>query len=283
MILKGIYSIINITNGKRYIGLSRYCEKRYQQHCRKLNNNKHQNIHLQRAWNKYGKQNFRFEILEYCSEDLLSDREQYWIDYYDSIRHGYNLTTGGEQGYELVLTPEQRHIRSKATQKWNTWIKENPELNPKNMCVVCLNNNKIFYSESYAGMYYGVDRGHIANSCQYHTTVTKEDLVFAYYDDYLIMTPKEQYDIVRNAYNKRHYLGKSIICINTGKIYHSIKQAVEEFGLSQHNLSHILKSKCHYAWGKDENNNKLYWLYKEEYDNMTDAERDELLSSKNIK
>lgn len=47
---------------------------------------------------KYGINNFNFEIIELCSDDnnLLSEREKYWIDFYNSYETGYNETRGGE-------------------------------------------------------------------------------------------------------------------------------------------------------------------------------------------
>lgn len=40
---------------------------------------KHFNIHLQNAWDKYGSDNFLFEILEECDKECLKDKEEYYI------------------------------------------------------------------------------------------------------------------------------------------------------------------------------------------------------------
>ena len=42
----------------------------------------HHCIYLQNAWNKYGKEAFEFIILEYCSEELLLLREDYYLKDY---------------------------------------------------------------------------------------------------------------------------------------------------------------------------------------------------------
>ena len=73
----GIYKITNILNGKSYIGLSSNIKQRWVQHKRNLNNNVHHNLHLQSAWNKYGKKYFTFSVLEYCDLDILPEREIY--------------------------------------------------------------------------------------------------------------------------------------------------------------------------------------------------------------
>jgi group I intron endonuclease len=78
--MKGIYKIINTVNRKFYIGSSKNILKRIRRHFSELRNNSHKNKHLQSSWNKYGEENFLFEILEECLEENLIVREQYYID-----------------------------------------------------------------------------------------------------------------------------------------------------------------------------------------------------------
>lgn len=93
---KYIYKIINIINNKCYIGQTKNWKRRWQEHQRQLKNNKHENPYLQYAWNKYGEENFRFEVIEYVEN--YNEREIYWIEYYQSTecQYGYNIMTGGE-------------------------------------------------------------------------------------------------------------------------------------------------------------------------------------------
>lgn len=78
----GIYQIRNLINNKVYIGQSIDLRKRKSVHWNLLKNNKDTNIHLQRAYNKYGKENFVFEIVLYC--------EDYELLYYeDGIKNIY--------------------------------------------------------------------------------------------------------------------------------------------------------------------------------------------------
>lgn len=86
--ISGIYCIINIRNSKRYIGSSKNIRQRLWSHRAELRHNKHQNAHLQSAWNKYGEQNFDYYILENCEECLLLEREQWYID---TIKPEYNM------------------------------------------------------------------------------------------------------------------------------------------------------------------------------------------------
>ena len=95
-----IYKIVNNINGKIYIGQTRISEsQRWQQHVWHANNESNDDsLLLCRAIKKYGKENFTRSILEQCNNDLLNEREEYWIAYYDATNRsvGYNIALGGE-------------------------------------------------------------------------------------------------------------------------------------------------------------------------------------------
>lgn len=88
----GIYQIRNTKNNKVYIGQSKRITYRKSQHRRELKDGKHYNIYLQRSFDKYGEDAFVFEVLEYCHEDCLNERERYWIEKKESeyADKGYN-------------------------------------------------------------------------------------------------------------------------------------------------------------------------------------------------
>lgn len=91
----GIYKIFNKVNDKLYIGSSINIVGRWKKHIYDLNNGIHHNIHLQRAWNKYGEDNFGFKIIELVDgEDNLVEKEQYWIEQSNCCNpdFGYNLS-----------------------------------------------------------------------------------------------------------------------------------------------------------------------------------------------
>lgn len=71
----GIYCIENIINNKKYIGQFIHIKERWKRHISELEHNTHYNDYFQRSWNKYSKDNFRFYILENCTEDNLNNRE----------------------------------------------------------------------------------------------------------------------------------------------------------------------------------------------------------------
>lgn len=86
----GIYRITNLVNEKTYIGQSidikrRFCEHRCISH--------ESNIHLKRALEKYGKDNFKYEVLEECDISELDEKEIYYIS---TLKPEYNVASGGQ-------------------------------------------------------------------------------------------------------------------------------------------------------------------------------------------
>ena len=69
----GIYTIINIINGKRYIGASKDVYLRLRKHRQRLKNNSHTNKYLQSSWNKHGEDSFDMFLISICD---LSKRQR---------------------------------------------------------------------------------------------------------------------------------------------------------------------------------------------------------------
>ena len=92
----GVYKITNKLNNKCYIGISTNIENRWEQHKNPYNWSRESNKLLYKAFQKYGLNNFNFDIIEECEVSQLSQKEQFYISYYNSYRNGYNMTAGGE-------------------------------------------------------------------------------------------------------------------------------------------------------------------------------------------
>lgn len=94
----GIYKIINTTDNKVYIGSSVDLTKRKYKHFWMLNNDCHDNRHLQNSYNKFGESSFIFEIIEMCNHLTLVEKENYYISKYmsNNSEYGYNLATVNE-------------------------------------------------------------------------------------------------------------------------------------------------------------------------------------------
>ena len=96
----GIYKITNPTN-KIYIGKSKDIEYRWKQYSYKKCT---QQRKLYNSLQKYGVENHYFEVIEECDENLLNEREIYWIKEYTSVESGLNLSYGGEGGNHSLET-----------------------------------------------------------------------------------------------------------------------------------------------------------------------------------
>ena len=93
-----IYAIRNILNGKMYIGKTEHAnpEKRYKRHLTDAHKKRCKERALYRAINKYGAENFEFQVLEEVSTENASQREQHYIALYNTYHNGYNETIGGD-------------------------------------------------------------------------------------------------------------------------------------------------------------------------------------------
>lgn len=82
----GLY---DTSNAFLYIGSAWDCKRRNYNHLRMLSNNNHDSVYFQNAWNKHGKDNFKYFILENTTIELSREREQNWIDYF-SFNYGFD-------------------------------------------------------------------------------------------------------------------------------------------------------------------------------------------------
>lgn len=103
-----IYLISNDVNNKVYVGKTvTTIDTRYNKHISEAFT-KRSEYAIHRAMRKYGISHFNIVKIEECSLDELSEREKYWIKYYDSYHNGYNETYGGEGNlkydYEIIYS-----------------------------------------------------------------------------------------------------------------------------------------------------------------------------------
>ena len=91
----GIYKITRIKTGEIYIGKSTNIKDRWLQHCKTVfgaGTIAHSILHT--TMQRDGIQNFTFELLEEVPKDKLTEREKYWITFYDSKNYGLNERNG---------------------------------------------------------------------------------------------------------------------------------------------------------------------------------------------
>ena len=119
----GIYKIENLINHKIYIGKSIDIRGRWSFHkCASHWDNSSKILY--QAFKKYGLENFSFEVLENINpsdKELLNQKEQYWIKYYDSYYNGYNQTKGGDGDISDNRVVSEFDIINIRTKYYNTF------------------------------------------------------------------------------------------------------------------------------------------------------------------
>lgn len=135
----GIYKIENKITKDFYIGSSNNIKKRFYFHQWNLQNQNHHSIILQRAFIKYGKENFELIILEECNQKELISREQYYLDTLNPI---YNINKIADNCTGRVLSKESRDKISLKNKG-----KKHSEKSKKKMSETRLNNPLIFTVE----------------------------------------------------------------------------------------------------------------------------------------
>ena len=236
----GIYCIINTINNKRYIGQSSNLRKRYIVHNYMLRNKCHHNNHLQKAYDKYGNDNFQFIILEICDKNIVS-REQYWADKFNSFL--------GENGYNC----------GKCVKSWNAGIKYTREMrkrisilqkslmNPKRLKMLRMMNIGRKHNKEYC---LRMKKNFLG---KHHTKESKEALSKAQHKYQSSLSEKQR----RGTHS--HRMGTIFLISPSGKNYRitGIRGFCDEFLLDRAAIFRVIsgKNKHHLGWKAYKKNN----------------------------
>ncbi len=249
-----IYKITNKINDKIYIGQTiRSLEERVKEHKRK------KNCSLYKAFNKYGIENFDFEIIEKCnSTEEMNEKEIYWIKYYDCLMpKGYNLCEGGGQtnGY---THKEESKIKMSKNEEMNEkeiyWIKYYDCLMPKgyNLCEGGGQTNGYTHKEESKikmsknrGRYYGENNPFYGKT---HTLEQKQKW----------SKERKGKDLSKAIENSIKSRQRKVINLDTMEIFNSIKEASEKYNLKDTHITRVCKGKRNKTGG-------YRWQYLEEY------------------
>ncbi len=250
----GIYKITNKVNGKCYIGQSNDIHRRWKQ---ELAPNAKLNPHLARAFEKYGIDNFEFEIIEECQREHLNEREQFYIEIYHSIdpNLGYNKTEGGDGnlGRHFIMSEEQKEKIRKAntgrklTEEQLINIRESNKykIDPNQIVIFCYETNKYYSSIGKAAKELGIGKEsirHVINGqdnhalnyrfCKMSDNINEFIESCQQIDKYL-----QEYNITLKQYycrqakpNKK----KQVLCIETQQIFESASEAARQMNLNKH-------------------------------------------------
>jgi len=126
----GVYAIINEINGNRYIGSSCDIGRRWAEHATALEHGYHHNKYLQRAYKKYGKNAFKFVLIETAgSVEQLQNAEDWFLK---TLKPEYNMTLGVVGTFGYHHTEESKAKMSVAKQGVN-----HPYFGKKRPAIVC--------------------------------------------------------------------------------------------------------------------------------------------------
>lgn len=185
-----IYLITNKLDGMKYVGqTTRTIEERFEEHKR------HKKFFIGNAINKDGAKNFTIEVIEECeTQEQLSEREKYWIAYFDCIApKGYNLTDGGEFNWNHL--PEVRakisaansgenhpmfgkhhtdeakariSVSGKGKRRSEEFKARVSASQPEKHAVICIETSEIFDSVAAAVRSYNLIRANLLKACRNH-------------------------------------------------------------------------------------------------------------------
>lgn len=245
-----VYKTTNLINNKQYIG----------QHFGELNDFYFGSGYLiQKAINKYGKENFKKEILKICQNREAADQaEKEFIIQFNAIEDDnfYNLQEGGTGGDGwrachrwLKKHPEEaKAMQQKNIQKLQKWQKEHPEENYQKTIIPLTEGAKRYWQE--------------------HPDEQRERM--------------KQLNIAKEQWQKEHpeehqkqveqwikagaeANSQKVICLTTGEIFESQSAAARAYGIAQPNISKVLRGERKSAGKHPITKEKLVWaIYKKE-------------------
>lgn len=194
-----IYKTTNLINGKFYIGKDVKNKNSY------LGSGKI----LKDAIKKYGKENFKKEILEICdSLETLSEREKFWIKELKANEIGYNIAEGGTGGRTFGGGVKKGNIPWNKNKKTN-YIPWNKSLKGY------MGANKTSYKAGEKHPFYGQKR---------------DPKIY----EKIIQTRREK----NNFKAVGNFTPKKVKNIEDGKIFDSIKDAAEYYNITRDKVGH---------------------------------------------
>lgn len=259
----GIYEIKNVLNGDCYIGSSVDTEDRKRRHFRDLNKQCHHSTILQRAFNKYGSENFKFSIIEECEENCLIEKEQYYLDNKNPKYNISKMAGGGCLGYKHSEETKEK-LRKQALD--NSTKPPESTWKDRQESVLMLDYNtleilNIFESLSAACRFVGKDStfaSTISNCCKnkrysaygYRWAFKEEDISILRTKKEIV--PWNKGKNVKSSKRKKVY--QYDLAGNFLKEWNSVKEAELEIGKGVGNC----------ARGKSKTSNGFIWKYEKE-------------------
>lgn len=247
-IKSGIYCWTNTVNGKKYVGQSVNLKNRKKSFLN-FNNDHYSGIRINNARHKYNTLDcWKYSIIEYCSVDVLDEREVDYIALYNttSSKIGYNYTDGGSNGLRGELNP-----------RWGVSLSDEmkEKLSIARSIAVCqydLDGNFIreWQSAKVAGMALGLCYSNI-NSCCCGRAKSAGQFLWSY----------KHSDTTPEKYHKPKYKSIYQIDIATGEIikaFECIKDAADEYGFDLSGIAATCRGRHQSYYG-------FIWVFQKDY------------------
>ena len=240
-----VYILTCLADGKQFIGKKKY------DNCGQWEDYiGGDSEELRYAIKKYGKDNFKREIIENCTtRKELKEREKYWIDFYNAYIN--------ENFYNIPLEDKK----------------------PRKAKVICLNTMEIFNSITEASKKYYVNFSSISACCsgKVYTagTLNNESLRWEYYE-----VGKEY---THEPYNPSNYI--KVVCLNDTQVFNSIREASIYYNMSENknSIKDCCEGKFRYAGIHPETGDCLVWMFYDDYIKLDDVEFKKVYKNKRVK
>lgn len=125
-----IYIIWNKISGKIYLGSTVNFKERINRHFRELKKGNHHSIHLQRAYDKYGKGSFEVEIFGQFESE--KEKEQNLLDILCLKSETYNISSTSSGGDLISNHPRKKELIENATKVLLDNTKKGPRYKQEN-------------------------------------------------------------------------------------------------------------------------------------------------------
>lgn len=234
-----VYCHINLVNNKKYIGITK---QRPQDRWRENGKGYQGQTKFWNAIKKYGWDNFEHIILfTNLTLEEANYKEKELIDYFDTIKNGYNVSSGGSPTIHSIQTIQKIHnsmIGKKHSEQTKRLISQTKsKLYGKK--VQCVETQQIYETLTIAEQLTGIDKSSILRVCK-GKQITAGGFHWIYIDN------------LDYAHNKKDKRKKMVKCLTTGKIYNSVAEAAKATNSDASNI-------CKVCNGKYKTTNKLSW------------------------
>lgn len=236
-----IYLTTNLVNGKQYIG---------QHHGELTDQYFGSGVLISKAIKKYGKDNFKKEILEICNSINVDQKEKEYIQKFNAVQDDnfYNISIGGQDEIHTLYldwinkNPEEAQlIFENNGKRLQQWIKNNPELAKQNV-------NKMLE----ACHEYWKNNPEKMLEHMKKVNEAKEKWQREHPEEH-----QAQIEKWRKAGSEAN--SQKIRCITTGEIFPSQCEAARQYKIAQPNLSKCLKGERKSAGKHPITGEKLLW------------------------